>query len=300
LFKSSSLGKTMRQNHLTIFEMPKMKNARMVVGLSGWMDGGEVSTGSIEYLVQKLGAWKCAKIDAASFYIYNFPGTMEVATLFRPFARDADGFVREFEPPENVFFADEANNLIFMLGKEPNLNWELYAECIFSFAAQADVETIYFVGSVAGLVGGGAVRKLIWPRTVGTLATGKIEVSLLIDPGASCPATACRFAKPCGVIASVLGLAVALNQSRSQLENEKILSFQIGKPAEASARLFTTTERAARYASPGAIPAPVSASYVRFSSVLNPLNVLPAQVYMSVPWKPAFPLRETWLTREPP
>jgi proteasome assembly chaperone (PAC2) family protein len=142
----------MRQNHLTIFEMPKMKNARMVVGLSGWMDGGEVSTGSIEYLVQKLGAWKCAKIDAASFYIYNFPGTMEVATLFRPFARVADGFVREFEPPENVFFADEANNLIFMLGKEPNLNWELYAECIFSFAAQADVGTIYFVGSVAGLV----------------------------------------------------------------------------------------------------------------------------------------------------
>jgi hypothetical protein len=40
---------------LIIYERPKLKTPRMVLGFSGWMDGGEVSTGTVEYLRDKTG-----------------------------------------------------------------------------------------------------------------------------------------------------------------------------------------------------------------------------------------------------
>lgn len=124
----------------------------MILGFSGWMDGGEVSTGSIECLVQKLGAGILAEIGADDFYIYSFPGSMEISALFRPQTKIEDGVITSFRGPRNVFYYSESNNLILFLGKEPNFNWSEYAECVFSVAELFGVSMIYFVGSVAGLV----------------------------------------------------------------------------------------------------------------------------------------------------
>jgi hypothetical protein len=48
---------------------PEMRGARMVLGFSGWMDGGEVSTGTVDYLAGKLNARKLAGIVPGPFYI---------------------------------------------------------------------------------------------------------------------------------------------------------------------------------------------------------------------------------------
>ncbi|MHC4542273.1 MAG: PAC2 family protein, partial [Planctomycetota bacterium] len=56
------------------------------------------------------------------------------------------------EIPTNTFYCSEEANLILFLGKEPNLGWDEYAECIFRVCEEFDVKTIYFIGSVAGLV----------------------------------------------------------------------------------------------------------------------------------------------------
>jgi proteasome assembly chaperone (PAC2) family protein len=124
----------------------------MLLGFSGWMDGGEVSTGAIKYLIKKLEARKFADIDPEGFYIYNFPGSMEIASLFRPHTSIKDGLIQSYQPPTNEFLYDEKNNLILFLGREPNLQWQLFAECIFSICSELAVKTIYFIGSVAGLV----------------------------------------------------------------------------------------------------------------------------------------------------
>jgi hypothetical protein len=42
----------------------------MVMGFSGWMDGGEVSTGSVKRLIKTLGAEKIAEISPEPLYIY--------------------------------------------------------------------------------------------------------------------------------------------------------------------------------------------------------------------------------------
>ena len=137
---------------LRIYERPDLHNTRMLLGFSGWMDGGEVSTGTIKYLIEKLGAQKFAEISPEEFYIYNFPGSMEMTALFRPHTRIRAGIIKTFEVPRNEFFYDGQNNLILFLGKEPNLRWEEFADCIFFLCREFRVEMIYFIGSVAGLV----------------------------------------------------------------------------------------------------------------------------------------------------
>jgi proteasome assembly chaperone (PAC2) family protein len=122
----------------------------MIIGFSGWMDGGDVSTGTIEYLKNKLKANKFAEIDPGEFYIFNLPGGMEQVAQFRPYTKIKDGLLIDFEYPRNEFFADQKSRVILFSGKEPNLRWDEYANCIFQLAEEFDVRKIYFVGSFAG------------------------------------------------------------------------------------------------------------------------------------------------------
>lgn len=133
-------------------EFLQLDRPRLVLGFSGWMDGGNVSTGTLEWLSEIVGARTFATIDSEPFYIHSFPGTMEIASLFRPHGVIEDGQVRAFEWPQNVFKADEGANVVFFEGKEPNIHWRGYVDCIMQVAERLDVSTIYFIGSVGGVV----------------------------------------------------------------------------------------------------------------------------------------------------
>ena len=137
---------------LNIYKRPKLDNPRMLLGFLGWMDGGNVSTGTVKSLIDKLGAQRFAEIEPEGFYIYSFPGSMEIAALFRPHTKIKNGLIESYQLPTNAFFYNEENNLILFLGKEPHLQWEEFAGCIFSLCAEFGVKAIYFIGSVAGLV----------------------------------------------------------------------------------------------------------------------------------------------------
>jgi len=142
----------MASKKLNIFDRPKLKSPRLVIGFSGWMDGGDVSTGTVKCFIEKLGAQKFATINPEGFYIYNLPGMMEVTALFRPHTKVEEGLITSFEVPADAFFASEEADLIFFLGKEPNLLWEEFANCILSLCSQFGVKMLYFIGSIAGLV----------------------------------------------------------------------------------------------------------------------------------------------------
>lgn len=142
----------MASGRLHIQKKPKLHDPRLILGFSGWMDGGDVSTGTIKRLIEKLGAERFAEINPEGLYIYNFPGSMEISALFRPHARVVNGLVVSYEVTKNEFFSAENGDLILFLGKEPNLLWEEFADCILSLCAESGVKMIYFIGSVAGLV----------------------------------------------------------------------------------------------------------------------------------------------------
>jgi len=137
---------------LRIYRRAKLDEGRLLIGLSGWMDGGNISTGTVKFFVEQLDAPKSAQIKPEGFYIYSFPGSMEITAMFRPHTRIRDGIVESCDMPRNTFFLSEENNLVLFAGKEPNLKWEEYADCIFSVCHRFGVKTIYFIGSVAGLV----------------------------------------------------------------------------------------------------------------------------------------------------
>jgi len=139
-------------DNLKIFSKPEFKSPRLLLGFSGWMDGGDVSTGTVKCLIDKLGAQMFAEIGPQGFYIYNFPGMMEVTALFRPHTRIEDGLIRAYDAPRNTFYAGEKDDLILFLGKEPNTRWEEFGDCVFSLCEQFGVKIIYFIGSISGLV----------------------------------------------------------------------------------------------------------------------------------------------------
>lgn len=137
---------------LTLRNPPKLKDATLVLALTGWMDGGDVSTGTVRRLVDLLDAKPFAEIDPEPFYIYNFPGSMEIAALFRPQIKIEDGLVSELEMPTNTFYYDQQARLVLFIGKEPNLRWRTFGDCILEVARQVGVRRVLFVGSFGGPV----------------------------------------------------------------------------------------------------------------------------------------------------
>lgn len=145
----------------------------MVLGFSGWMDGGEISTGTVRYLMDVFGAKKFAEIESHDFYIYSFPGSMEVTALFRPTVKIEDGLIRRFRESRNTFYCARKQRLVLFDGKEPNLKWPEFADCIFAVARAMGVKRIYFIGSVAGLV-----PHTRDPRLFGSVSDGRLRAAL--------------------------------------------------------------------------------------------------------------------------
>jgi proteasome assembly chaperone (PAC2) family protein len=77
-----------------------------------------------------------------------------------------EGVVQQFKMPANEFWADEESNLVFFIGKEPNLKWREFGECIFSLAKRVGVSRIIFMGSF-----GGSVPHTREPRLYGSVSS---------------------------------------------------------------------------------------------------------------------------------
>src|SRR5476649_69095 len=87
--------------------IPPMQGVTLLLALTGWMDGGDVSTGTVTRLMEHRYLTD----------IVNFPGSMEIASVFRPEVKMKNGLIRRGPKfPKNVFHADPANNLVFFLG----------------------------------------------------------------------------------------------------------------------------------------------------------------------------------------
>lgn len=142
----------MAQLSLDDSKIASLRDGRMVLGFSGWMNGGDVSTGTVAWLERTLNPTRIGHIDPEGFYICNFPGSMEIAALFRPTTKIVDGLIQAYEPAQNLFYCDQRRQLVLFRGKEPNLNWVTFAECIFAAVAQLNVTELYFIGSYSGAV----------------------------------------------------------------------------------------------------------------------------------------------------
>jgi len=131
-------------------EPPQLIAPYILIGLNGWLNAGEVSTGSIDYLQRKLGARKFAHIETQGFYIYQIPSVSPELTM-RSHTEIQDGLVMKLDIPQNDFFfwkSGSDHDLLLFLGVEPNLAWPEYCQIILDMARQFHAPRIYFLGGV--------------------------------------------------------------------------------------------------------------------------------------------------------
>jgi len=137
-----------KRGNLVTTEKPTLRCPYLVCGISGWVDGGECATGTVRYLMVKLGAKMFAEIPIERFHVLQVPGQVSL----RPDVRIEDGILKEHHFPENQFFywvnPNADNDLILFLGTEPNLNWEEYADAILSVVDEFKVTRVYLLGGV--------------------------------------------------------------------------------------------------------------------------------------------------------
>ncbi len=131
-------------------ERPTLKQPVMLVGFTGWLDGGEASTGPIDYLIKKLPTRRLAEIPMSNFIAYQLPG-ME---FLRPNVETEDGLIVEVTYPSSIFHywhseeASRAHDLVLLRGTEPNLHWQEYIGMVLDLAQALGVKRIYSVGGV--------------------------------------------------------------------------------------------------------------------------------------------------------
>ncbi len=138
--------------YLTIHERPRLRQPYLIAGFTGWLDGGEASTGTLKYLIRKLRAKKFAEINTTDFQVYQVPGIEPL----RPHIKFDEGVVAEYRFPTNEFFywknekVAGKHDLILLLGTEPNLKWQEYLDAVLDLAQQFKVKRVYSVGGVMG------------------------------------------------------------------------------------------------------------------------------------------------------
>ena len=138
------------------------------------MDGGLVSSGTVKRLMENRPIVPLASIDPDPFYIFNFPGSMEIAAMFRPMVKYVDGLTDgPLDLPTSDFHADPAANLAFFIGREPNLRWQAFADCIFAMAQSLGTKRIIFIGSF-----GGTVPHTREPRMFGSVSHAHLQATL--------------------------------------------------------------------------------------------------------------------------
>jgi len=157
---------------------PQLSDGTMIMAFSGWMDGGDVSTGTVQRLIRLLEPTPFAEINPEPFYIYNFPGSMELTAIFRPHIRIEEGLITAVDMPSNTFYVHDESSVVLFVGKEPNLKWRAFGEAIFDVARATGIRRLLFVGSFGGPVPHTRLPRLYYTCSDSNLRKGMEDYGL--------------------------------------------------------------------------------------------------------------------------
>jgi len=125
----------------------EFKTRLMIMGFSGWPDAGKVSSLSIKYLVSSLKAERIGSLKISRCY---------ELTSTRPLVAVSGGVLRDFRLPSNDLYlwtsGDYEKAFLILMGSEPNMNWEEYANQILSICDGCMIRRIYLIGGVLDLI----------------------------------------------------------------------------------------------------------------------------------------------------
>ncbi|MBI4199801.1 MAG: PAC2 family protein [Chloroflexi bacterium] len=133
--------------YLQYQQQVRLRAPTMLIAFGGWPDAGEGASGALRYLAQKLSAHPFASIDPEEFYDF---------TLVRPTVRFNALGAREITWPATQFYAwdsgDQEQDLLLMIGVEPNLKWRTYSQVVVDLASAHGVARAIVLGALLDAV----------------------------------------------------------------------------------------------------------------------------------------------------
>ena len=123
--------------------VPELKEPFFVAGFHGWSDAGNVSSDTLQYLMEQLRPQTFASLSNEPFVNYG---------LDRPVGEIENGIIRHLEPMVTVLTfcsnPEGKHDLILFLGREPNYNWLLFAGTLLDAMQRLGVKRLYTLGGV--------------------------------------------------------------------------------------------------------------------------------------------------------
>ncbi len=124
------------------FSEPHLRSPVAVVAFEGWNDASEAASGAVAYLVGQYDAEPFAIVDPETFI--NFEET-------RPRIVVEDGRARELSWPATKLYAiemaDRDHDLVIVLGNEPQLRWQGFAEVVTGLLKDLGVKQVVLLGA---------------------------------------------------------------------------------------------------------------------------------------------------------
>lgn len=118
-----------------------LNKSTMLMGLNGWGNAGEVSTYTLQYLINTFQAVSFGEIISDQYHNYQ---------IERPLVTVKEGIMESYHPPKNELFywkdPEAETDLLFLRGTEPHMNWANYAAIILKLAVNQNVQRIYTIG----------------------------------------------------------------------------------------------------------------------------------------------------------
>ncbi len=126
-----------------VSEQPLLRNPVLLIGFSGWVDGGQVATSAIRFLIDSWDAKKFAELDPELFY--NFSRN-------RPQVHISPDSSRTITWPETSFYYHVDPQLerdyVLLLGIEPNFKWRTFSQEIMEVCESVGVASALTLGGV--------------------------------------------------------------------------------------------------------------------------------------------------------
>lgn len=130
-----------------IWEKPQADEIYMLAGWRQWADGGQVSSGLPQFLIEETGARKIGELNPDGYYLFQLPGAQQ---FLRPIVRHNDGVTESLQSMKNELYYTEINGkgIVIFIGDEPHLDAERYTRAFLAAAKELKVEQIIQFGGV--------------------------------------------------------------------------------------------------------------------------------------------------------
>lgn len=121
-------------------EKPNLRKPYLVLGFEGWPNAAEVSSFSLQFLIEHLRAKRFASIPLEPFY---------QMTSLRPAGVIREGRIIELKFSGNHFYYKSdlsGKDFIFFYGVEPHSQWNLFCNLIFELVDEFEVSKMFTLG----------------------------------------------------------------------------------------------------------------------------------------------------------